>query len=210
MEITNFEHRPAWNQDLNDNQYRGKLEFQFYDGDFLTINHIDLEQYLKGLGEVSNSAHPEKIKSIMVAARTYARYYMDVDRKFPDRPYDLDDDPEVSQKYLGHGLEKRSPNVAKAVDNTRGEVVKYQGQLVKTPYFNQSDGTTTKSAKSVWGWTTTPYLLPVDDSLCDGEEFLGHGVGLSGCGATAMAEDGKTYLEILTHYYTGVNIEEIY
>ena len=35
----------------------------------------------------------------------------------------------------------------------------------------------------------------------------GHGVGLSQYGARKMAEDGKTYTEILTHYYTGVKIE---
>ena len=31
----------------------------------------------------------------------------------------------------------------------------------------------------------------------------GHGVGLSQYGAEAMAEDGSTYDEILSHYYTG-------
>lgn len=35
----------------------------------------------------------------------------------------------------------------------------------------------------------------------------GHGVGMSQYGANAMAEDGADYLEILTHYYTGVTVE---
>lgn len=34
----------------------------------------------------------------------------------------------------------------------------------------------------------------------------GHGVGMSQCGANAMAERGCTYREILKHYYTGVDI----
>ena len=34
----------------------------------------------------------------------------------------------------------------------------------------------------------------------------GHGVGMSQYGAAAMAEEGKTYREILTHYYSGVEI----
>lgn len=36
----------------------------------------------------------------------------------------------------------------------------------------------------------------------------GHGVGLSQYGANQMAENGATYREILTHYYTGVTIGE--
>ena len=34
----------------------------------------------------------------------------------------------------------------------------------------------------------------------------GHGVGMSQYGAAAMAEEGNTYREILTHYYSGVEI----
>lgn len=34
----------------------------------------------------------------------------------------------------------------------------------------------------------------------------GHGVGMSQCGADAMAIAGADYIEILTHYYTGVTI----
>lgn len=37
----------------------------------------------------------------------------------------------------------------------------------------------------------------------------GHGVGMSQYGAKCMAEDGKTYKEILTHYYKGVEIERL-
>ena len=35
----------------------------------------------------------------------------------------------------------------------------------------------------------------------------GHGVGMSQYGAQQMAKDGAGYLEILTHYYTGVTVE---
>lgn len=39
--------------------------------------------------------------------------------------------------------------------------------------------------------------------ICTG---VGHGVGLSQYGSNAMAEEGYSYKDILTHYYTGVNI----
>ena len=37
----------------------------------------------------------------------------------------------------------------------------------------------------------------------------GHGVGMSQYGANEMAKEGKSYIEILKHYYTGVEIENI-
>ncbi|HBL40972.1 MAG TPA: stage II sporulation protein D, partial [Ruminococcaceae bacterium] len=37
----------------------------------------------------------------------------------------------------------------------------------------------------------------------------GHGVGLSQYGADYLARQGKTWEEIITHYYTGVKIEKI-
>jgi len=208
LRIDNFENHPAWDESLNDNQYRGVLEVYNDDGELIVINELPLETYLRGIGEVSNSAKPEKIKALMVAARTYAKFYTTLDHKFPGKPYDLDDNPEISQKYLGFGLETRSPNITQAIKATEGEVVTYDGKLVKTPYFNQSDGKT-KSAEEVWGWTDTPYLKAVPDTYCEANELLGHGVGLSGCGASGMAKAGKNYKEILKFFYQGIEISKI-
>ncbi len=210
LKIDNFEHRPEWNPNLNDNEYRGILEIANVNNILTVINELSLEHYLRGLGEVRDADPTEKIKTIMVAARTYALYYMGDIRKFPGKPYDLDDDPEASQRYLGYGFEKRAPHITAAVIATQGEVVTYKGKLVKTPYFNQSDGVKTKSAKEKWGWDDTPYLISVDDSYCKSSgEFLGHGVGLSGCGAVEMARLGFNYQSILKYYYTGIEISKI-
>jgi len=37
----------------------------------------------------------------------------------------------------------------------------------------------------------------------------GHGVGMSQWGANALAKTGGTFREILTHYYTGIDIVSI-
>lgn len=53
------------------------------------------------------------------------------------------------------------------------------------------------------------------DARREGSEYVfegrgyGHGVGLSQWGAHAMAEQGKSYREILSFYYTGVQIEQL-
>ncbi|MFA7686164.1 MAG: SpoIID/LytB domain-containing protein, partial [Candidatus Gracilibacteria bacterium] len=193
-----------------DNEFREILEVNMVDGNLVLINELGLENYMRGLAEEPNDANAEMIKTIAVAARSYAKYYMDKAEKFPGKPYDLEDSPATSQKYLGYTFEKRAPNVVKAVDATKGQMVTYKGVLVKTPYFSKSDGTYTKSYKSVWGGEEVPYLVPVDDSSCKSTAFAGHGVGLSGCGAAVMANKGSKYVEILKYYYTGVEVTDFY
>lgn len=208
LELVNFENRPAWNQNLNDNLFRGVLEVQKVDGKLTAINELPLEDYLKGIAEVSNSDPVEKIKTIMILSRSYAKYYRDIGQKFPGKPFHLDDNPDHTQKYVGYGLELRSPNIVAAANATKGKIVTYQKQPVITPYFNQSDGRT-RSAQEVWGWTNTPYLQSVPDEFCGTSALKGHGVGVSGCGATELAKQGKTAEEIIQYYMTGVEIEVV-
>ncbi|MEK7523734.1 MAG: SpoIID/LytB domain-containing protein [Patescibacteria group bacterium] len=205
LTLANYENHPAWNTALNDNTYRGILEVQKIDGGLRVISELPLEDYLKGLGEVSNGDPKEKIKTIIIMARSYAKYYRDLKRKFPGKPYDLDDDPDHTQKYIGYSLEARSPNITAAVQETTGQIVKYQGKPILTPYFSQSDGRT-RSAEEVWGWKDTPYLISVPDEFCMEKKLKGHGVGLSGCGATELANQGKTATEIIQYYLKGVEI----
>lgn len=207
IEIVNFENRPEWNKSLNDNLFRGIIEIQNVDGKLTIINELPLEDYLKGIAEISNGDPVEKIKTIIILARSYAKYYRDTGKKFPGKPYDLDDDPDHTQKYRGYGLELRSPNIVAAAEETRGEIVTYDGKAIITPYFNQSDGRT-RSAEEVWGWKDSPYLKSVPDEFCGTKELLGHGVGLSGCGSTILAKQGKTAEEIIKYYYKGVEITD--
>ncbi len=50
----------------------------------------------------------------------------------------------------------------------------------------------------------------------DGEQFVfdvtgyGHGVGMSQYGANALAKEGKLFTDILTWYYTGAQVEELW
>jgi stage II sporulation protein D len=38
---------------------------------------------------------------------------------------------------------------------------------------------------------------------------FGHGVGMSQYGANAMAKNGSTFVDILKHYYSGVEIKKV-
>lgn len=216
-EIVDYENRPSWNTELNDNKFRGILEFFVNEsGEMQVMNELGIESYLIGLAEVPDSEPEEKAKTIVVAARSYAYYYSNghgKGLKFKGKPYHLDDSPERSQKYLGYGFEERNTLTKKVVAATTGKVVTWYGYDVVIPYFSQSDGRT-RTPKEVWGWSyfKTPYLTSVNDNFCmnGNGQLLGHGVGISGCGATEMAKQGYTYEEIIDYYLKGVEITKRY
>ncbi len=207
LRVDNWSRKASWDPSINDNEFRGVLEVR-NEG---VINELPIEDYLKGLAETLNGDPIEKKKAIVVAARNYVLYYSTVGKgmKFPGKPYDVDDNPEHSQKYIGYGYEKRSPLSAKSVDDTAGVIIKYQGAVVRAPYFSSDTGRT-KSAAEVWGWKNADFLIAIDDPYCAGKSQAGHGVGMSGCGALGMAQAGKTYQDILHNYYQNVTIEKVW
>ncbi|HRI35584.1 MAG TPA: SpoIID/LytB domain-containing protein [bacterium] len=222
VRIDSWSRVPAWDTSgtYNDNLFRGTVELRMENGKLLVINELSMEDMLYGLAEISNDVPVEKAKAIIVSARSYANYYTDPDhRKFKNgEPYDGSDDPNVFQKYLGYGFESRSPKIREYVNATRGEVVTYQGEPIKTWYFTQSDGRTRSEREwclanggSDAACVDTPYLQSVPDPGSEGKTRLGHGVGMSGAGATYFAvEKGWDYESILKYFYTGVEVEKIY
>ena len=205
INVLSMTQTPSWNPDINDNQFRGVVEVRQIGNETVLINELNFEDYLAGVAEVPDSEPVEKKKAMAVIIRSYALYYLTQAEKFPGMPYHLDDSPEASQKYLGYGFEQRS-TWKDILTLTDGLILTYKGKLIKPPYFSQTDGTSTKSAESVWGWKDTPWLKSVSDQYCKAKSFAGHGVGLSGCGAKGMAEAGFTYQEILNHYYPGTAV----
>ena len=215
MKILTMNQKASWDETINDNQFRGTVEHAEDSAEpsgkkeGILINELPLENYLMGMAEETNDTPTEKLKTMAILARSYAYYYLTQAEKFPGMPYDGEDDPNTFQKYLGYGYELRHPNVAAAAQNTEGTVVSYKGTIIKTPYFSKSDGVATKNAKDVWGWTNAPYLVSVPDLYCNSTAFSGHGVGLSGCGAKTLAEQGWTFEEIIKYYYTGVELTSL-
>ena len=145
VRIASWDRIPAWDtrRMYNDNIFRGNIVLRIENEKILVVNELPLELYLRGLAEVSNTDNPEKIKTILTAARSYAYYYSNnSNRKFPNKPYDASDDPDVFQKYLGYSYELRSPQVMNMISSTNGQVIKYNNTVIKAWYFSQSDGRT--------------------------------------------------------------------
>ncbi|NRH20438.1 hypothetical protein HOO68_00120 [Candidatus Gracilibacteria bacterium] len=215
VRIDSWDRIPDWDKSgkYNDNLFRDTIRVLNKEGKLVVINDLPIEWYLKGLGEVSNSDLPEKIKVITIAARSYARYYMDTkNRKFSTNLYDGSDNPDEFQKYLGYGYESRSPNVAKLVDTTRSQVITYSGKLIKPWYHSSSDGKTLSALEycknnGSENCTDIPYLQSVSDPGSMGHTRSGHGVGISGIGSTYWATQGWDYKKIIQYYLNGVEIQ---
>ncbi len=208
--LTNYERKLSKKAKENYNAYRGELIYKYSPKSAMpyVINRLLLDTYVAGIGEVSDGSAVEYIRAVLVAARSYAYFninYGDPKTKFFDvyaNTYD--------QLYLGYNCELLRPNVVQAAGDTYGQMVTYNDQPVTTPYFSNSGGST-KGWKEVWGGQDKPWLKSV---VCDHDlesKKSGHGVGMSTHDASHRAmDDGWSYDQILTYYYSDTVVERIY
>lgn len=227
LNIISVDRRP-WGSKTNLNSFRGVLEFKPNE----IINELDIEQYIRGIGESASWTAPEKMKMQAILARSYAYFYMYSGfKKFKDANYILTDSPANSQKYVWAGV-TNGQNWQDAASSTIGEIlVDKNGDLFIAPYstcsYRQADGKVRRKtlAEASWGEEKmvidgktklkfgADVLKPVDDTNgeCREKQSGGHGVGLSGNGAEYMAsQQGKKALEIIQYYYNGVSVKNIF
>ncbi|MDD5043848.1 MAG: SpoIID/LytB domain-containing protein [Patescibacteria group bacterium] len=204
--IVNFENRPDWNKTLNDNQFRGALEIR-YGRKLWVINELAMEDYLKGLAETSNVSPYEYLKTMTTAARSYALWHYQNPTKHAKDYFTVD--AVYDQVYRGYGVEKRMPNLVRAVEETNGQVVALNSEVVVTPYFARSDGRT-RSWTEIWSGSEKSWLQSVPAPYDAGKTLWGHGVGLSAWDALYRAKEGSTYDQILKYYYQGTELVKNY
>jgi hypothetical protein len=223
LEVANWAHQPGWSEIINDNRFRGALEVWKLNGELVVINELSLEDYIRGVAEPLPSDPWEKAQLLAVLARSYALYYTDpAHRKFPGQPYDGSDDPAEFQRYLGYSYELRG-QMPQAAEATRGLVATYAGKVVKTPYFTSSTGRTKTAAEARWNAEDFKFTKSVSDPWSCGlnskaigtsfacpERAAGHGVGVSGRGATGLALEGRTFREIITYFFDGLEVAKVY
>lgn len=144
---------------LNGKGYRGFLVLKGTPRGLVMVNYVNLEDYLKSVvpGELSPGQFNavEALKAQAVAARTYALKNMG---QFDHYGYDLVDTPR-SQLYVGMASEDPLSN--KAVEETKGEVVRYKGELINALYTSTCGGRT-EDAEKVFSGRPVPYLKGVE------------------------------------------------
>lgn len=122
---------------------------------------LPLEEYLVGvvLAEMPADFELEALKAQAVAARTYAVKAMEQGGKHGDGSVCMD--YTCCQAYLSPAQYTGNPaRVQQAVQETAGEVLTYDGELIEAVFFSCSGGRT-EDAKAVWG-TSFPYLNAAD------------------------------------------------
>ena len=138
---------------LGKKQYRGKIECRRQSRhSLLVINELPVEKYLYGVlkHEVSPKWPRQALKAQAIVARTFA---LDKAREKINEDYHLTNTV-LSQVYAGFSSEE--PVLTEVINETRGMVLTYQGEIVPT-YYHATCGGYTESPKYVWG-KSLPYL----------------------------------------------------
>lgn len=213
LTISSWERFQDWDtkRQYNDNTFRWSLIIYIKNDSLVVVNEVPLGDYLAWLWEVSEWADTEKAKSIIISARTYARYYIEKERKFPWEFYDGSDNPNEFQRYLWYSFEKRSPSFKKLVSETKGRYITYKWNIIKPWYFSSSNGKTLSFFDYCIQWGAKesicqnlaknyPYLQAVDDYGSIGKQKLWHTVWLSWAWATYFAERWWS-AEMIIWYY---------
>lgn len=153
---------------VNGRFYRGAVELRKkQNGLLLVVNELDIEDYLMGViaAEIPSDWEIEALKAQAVASRTYALYQK---RRAGKRLYHILATVD-SQVYLGRRGER--PRAVQAVQDTRGLVVSYRGEVIPA-FYHSSCGGRTEDASVLWG-IDEPYLKSVD---CDCQEISKYGL----------------------------------
>ncbi|HVE47085.1 MAG TPA: SpoIID/LytB domain-containing protein [Acidimicrobiales bacterium] len=133
-------------------RYRGIVQASASGGPLRLVNHVDVEQYLRGMGEVRDPRWPAaSLRAQAIAARTYALRAVAGGGELCDT--------QQCQVYLGSDAEYAAMD--KAVSQTQGQVVMAGRSLAATVYSANGGGS---SAATEEGFGTPgrgyPYLRP--------------------------------------------------
>lgn len=125
---------------------------------------IKIEEYLKGVvaAEMDPDWPIEALAAQAIIARTFTIERIESGTGVPSRGTDASTNVEEFQAYDASRINDK---VSKAVERTRGEVVKYQGKYIKAWFFADGGGKTAASAEEGLAYTKepTPYIQSVTD-----------------------------------------------
>ena len=141
---------------LGGNRYRGSLQLRLDGDEVKAINTLPLEQYVANVVSVENPGYwrQEALRSQAIASRSYALANL-----HPAAEFDLYSDNR-SQNYVG--LRKEFPSAVEASAATRGQVLRYQGQIIEA-FFTASNGGMTSNTEGIWNGPPLPYLAERPD-----------------------------------------------
>ena len=144
--------------EIQNKPYRGNISFQLDSSNKLTvINTLPIEDYLYGVvaKEMPASWNKEALKAQAISARNYAIKNLN---KYKSLGFDLCT-TQNSQVY--GGVDAEHVNTNKAVDETRGILAYYSGNIADL-FYHSSSGGKTENSENIWS-NAVPYLRGVED-----------------------------------------------
>lgn len=148
---------------LDGKTFRGSMIIKRLSGSDLTvINHLGLEEYLYGVvpKEVSGSWPIEAQKAQAVAARNYTVNRINVHGQYG---FDLCTGTHC-QVYGGYSAEH--PTSTKAVNDTKGKLITYNGKPIEA-YYHSNSGGRTEDSENIWA-NPIAYIRGVEDPFSIG------------------------------------------
>lgn len=148
---------------VNGECYQGTLRIYPDQGGTLTVvNELGLEDYVAGVlvGEVPRDWPLEALKAQAIAARTFALVKR-AEARQADRSWDLENHA-LFQVYKGST--DAGENIRRAVRETEGKILTWDGQPIQAFYHSNCGGETCR-ASDVWG-SDLPYLRAVSCRYC--------------------------------------------
>ncbi len=126
-------------------KFNGAFEYVRNGGDITVVNVVPMQDYLKGVlpWEMYPSDPLEALKAQALCARTYAYYHIGKHGS----EFDICAGTHC-QAYKG--MERANDNTNRAVDETFGQYILYNGRPINA-VFHSCDGGATEDAKNVWG-----------------------------------------------------------
>ena len=147
---------------LNKSRFRGIVDIlRNPNGTLYAINHIGVEDYLYGVlhHEVAPWWPMEALRAQAIAARTYALYQARM-----SRPLEFDLKSSTSSQVYGGSTSERF-RTKRAVDQTAGKILTYQGKIFPT-YFHATCAGTTAGAQELWQMNLPPLSGNVHCGYC--------------------------------------------
>lgn len=147
---------------VNGKRYRGEVLLRPTERGLTAVNVLAMETYLLGVVplEIGAGRPPEELEAVKaqaVAARTYAVRHMG---RRESLGFDIYGST-MDQVY--GGADADDPVSARAVRETRGEIIMYDGKPIEA-FYHSTCGGHTAALEEVWVGEPRPYLTAVSDA----------------------------------------------
>lgn len=145
---------------IDGKRYRGRIKLASLDSQIKVINQISLEDYVKGVMTKEmpigkGTENYDALKAFSICARTYAYNKIKEYKDF------FDIYPDTRDQVYG-GVDGEAEITNKIVDETKGQILAYDGGLA-VMFYHSTCGGKTEDVKNVFSNKEIPYLSGVED-----------------------------------------------